>query len=244
LLTLQRAHLAIFKRWGGIPRRLRYDNMKTVVQSGQGPRAVWNPGFLGFARACGFKPEACHARSPFEKGKSESSIDYVRHNFFPGRQAGSLDSLQAQFDQWNREIARRRIHGTTYERPLDRFLKEQPLLLPLPRVLPEPVELAQGQVYKDCHFSFQGNRYSVPHRWAGSTVQVHAGADHLMVYAGGRPIARHQRLPKGAHRQVTDPQHYHGLFETADTRPWLKPVQAMVQKRDLSVYQALLDPSR
>lgn len=243
LLTLERAHLMVFRRWGGIPRRLRYDNMKTVVQSGQGIKAVWNPGFLGFARSCGFKPEACHVRSPFEKGKVESSIDYVRHNFFPGRQARSLEALQNQFDDWNKTIARRRIHGTTYERPLDRFLKEQPLLQGLPAVLPEPVELAQAEVYKDCHFSFQGNRYSVPHRWAGTTVQVHADEHHVTAFAQGRQVATHDRAAKGAHRQVTHPKHYQGLFDAPDTRPWLKPVHASVQKRDLSVYQALLDKS-
>lgn len=243
LLTLERAHLTIFRRWGGVPRQLRYDNMKTVVQSGQGQKAVWNPGFLGFARTCGFKPEACHVRSPFEKGKVESAIDYVRHNFFPGRHAGSLEGFQKQFDTWNHAIARRRIHGTTYERPLDRLLKEQPLLQALPAVLPEPVELAQVQVYKDCHFSFQGNRYSVPHRCAGTTVQVHAGQDHVTVYAQGRKIAAHPRMIKGAHAHVTDPRHYQGLFDTPDTRPWLKPVQAQVEQRDLAVYQALVDKS-
>lgn len=241
LLTLERAHVAIFKRWGGIPRRLRYDNMKTVVQSGQGIKAVWNPGFLGFARRCGFKPEACHVKSPFEKGKVESSIDYVRHNFFPGRKAGCVESMQRQFDEWNNRIARRRIHGTTHERPMDRFVKEQPLLQALPACLPEPVELAQAQVYKDCHVSFQGNRYSVPHRWAGSTVQIHASQDQVAIYAQGKQVATHRRMLKGAHRHVTDPKHYQGLFETADTRPWLKSVQALVQKRDLSVYKALVD---
>ena len=53
-LAWQTGHLALFTRYGGVPRRIRVDNVTTAVASGAGPTAVLNAAFTTFARACGF----------------------------------------------------------------------------------------------------------------------------------------------------------------------------------------------
>ena len=55
--------------------------------------------------------------------------------------------------------------------------------------------------------AYDGNRYSVPRRWAFEAVMVKAYVDRVEVVAGGQTIARHGRS-YGQGEQVLDPCHY------------------------------------
>src|SRR5262249_41611492 len=83
--TLIEAHENAFLAFGGTPRRALYDNRRTVVQDrhgyGQG-RHRSHPGFLDFARHCGFRPRLCAPYRAQTKGKVERFIRYLRHSFY------------------------------------------------------------------------------------------------------------------------------------------------------------------
>jgi len=58
-------HLHAFAYLGGVPRRLLYDNLKSVVLWRDAEEVVhWNPRFLDFADVAGFSPQACKPRRP------------------------------------------------------------------------------------------------------------------------------------------------------------------------------------
>jgi hypothetical protein len=60
--TLIEAHENAFLAFGGTPREVLYDNMRTVVLERHGygrGRHRFHPGFLDFARHCGFRPRLC-----------------------------------------------------------------------------------------------------------------------------------------------------------------------------------------
>jgi transposase len=60
-----RCHLHAFAYLGGVPRRLLYDNLKSVVLWRDAEDVVhWNPRFLDFADVAGFAPQACKPRRP------------------------------------------------------------------------------------------------------------------------------------------------------------------------------------
>lgn len=60
-----RCHLHAFAYLGGVPRRLLYDNLKSVVLSRDADDVVhWNPRFLDFADLAGFAPQACKPYRP------------------------------------------------------------------------------------------------------------------------------------------------------------------------------------
>src|SRR5207245_8452906 len=67
--------------------------------------------------------------APRPRGKVESGVKYLKGNFLPGRTFVDEQDLREQLDQWQREIADARIHGTTHERPTDRFAREQSALV-------------------------------------------------------------------------------------------------------------------
>jgi hypothetical protein len=58
-----------------------------------------------------------------------------------------------------------RIHGTTRERPLERFELERPLMQPLPRIAPDLGVWTQVTVHRDCHVQYEKSLYSCPSHW-------------------------------------------------------------------------------
>ena len=83
--TFCRMHRRALDFFGGVPRKIVYDNLKSVVLSHVGSVIQFNPRFLGFAGHYVFEPTAAPVRYPEYKGRVEASIKYIRHSFFYGR---------------------------------------------------------------------------------------------------------------------------------------------------------------
>jgi transposase len=82
---------------------------------------VWHPQFEDFARYYGFTPHACQPYRARTKGKVKNGVKYVKRNAMAGRRFTSWEDLNAWLERWSAKVADTRIHGTTYERPADRF---------------------------------------------------------------------------------------------------------------------------
>ena len=126
-----------FARFGGVPKELLFDQMRAVVLSDQrvgGGELVLNAEFLRFAAHWGFHPRACRPYRAQTKGKVERPIRYIRDSFFYGRAFANDEDLNEQASRWLEGTANVRRHGTTGERPVDRFERdERAVLRPLAR---------------------------------------------------------------------------------------------------------------
>ena len=126
---------AAFARFGGVPGELLFDQMRAVVLSDQrvgGGELILNPEFLRFAAHWGFLPRACRPYRAQTKGKVERPIRYIRDSFFYGRAFTNDEDLNEQALRWAEGTANVRRHGTTGERPVDRFERmEREALRPL-----------------------------------------------------------------------------------------------------------------
>jgi transposase len=143
LETLLSCHEHAFLAFGGVPREVLYDNMRTVVQErdryGHGQHR-FQTGFLDFARHCGFRPRLCRPYRAQSKGKVERFIRYMRGNFWlplASRMAAEglvVDAAAANLaaGRWLREVANARRHATTGEVPAERLELERPHLGPIP----------------------------------------------------------------------------------------------------------------
>jgi len=118
------AHERAFEYFGGHTREHLYDRPRTVCQGTAEGRVLWNATFRSFADYWGFEPRLCQPYRAQTKGKVESGVKYLRRNFLPGRTFVDDVDLDEQLRQWMTEIADQRIHGTTHERPIDRFVEE------------------------------------------------------------------------------------------------------------------------
>lgn len=126
---------AAFSFFGGVPKELLFDQMKSVITEDlrdQGERLVENAEFLRFAHHWGFRIRACRPYRARTKGKVERSVRYLRESFLYGREFLGDADLSEQTERWLSQVANVRIHGTTGQQPLERFLRdEQHLLLTL-----------------------------------------------------------------------------------------------------------------
>ena len=141
--TLIEAHENAFLVFGGTPREVLYDNMRTVVLERHGygrGRHRFHPGFLDFARHCGFRPRLCAPYRAQTKGKVERFIRYLRQSFYVplasrlAQEGLIVDRLTANLavKRWLREVANARVHGTTGEVPAERLAIERTQLQPIP----------------------------------------------------------------------------------------------------------------
>lgn len=142
--VLRACHEEAFFCFGGVPREVLYDNMKTVVLErnafGEGKHR-FHPGLWDIAKHFGFMPRLCKPYRAKTKGKVERFNRYLRYSFYYPlvsrlKQGGlSLDVATANIEvrKWLDEVANCRIHGETNERPCERLLIERQALLPLPQ---------------------------------------------------------------------------------------------------------------
>lgn len=141
LQTLLECQRRAFEYFGGVPARLLYDNMKTVVLErdayGAGQHR-FQPALWDFARHHGFLPRLCRPYRAQTKGKVERFIHYLRYSFFHPL-ASRLAPLLVDVAMANREVGRwldaianRRVHAGTGAIPQQRLDEERPHLRPLP----------------------------------------------------------------------------------------------------------------
>jgi len=154
LETLLSCHASCFAWFGGVPKQILYDNMKTVVleRDAYGPKQHrFTPGFLDFAKHYGFEPRLCRPYRAKTKGKVERMNGYLRRSFYVPLVA-KLTAMGLELDQttantevwrWLREVAEQRVHGTTKCVPALQLDKERPSLmaLPMPYGASKPAEL-------------------------------------------------------------------------------------------------------
>jgi len=199
-------HQRAFEHFGGVPQKILYDNLKTVVLHHVGSTVQFNPTFLGFAGRYLFEPTAAPPRYPEAKGRVEGAIRYIRHSFFYGRSFTSLEEVRAAAARWRDDVANARMHAATRERPADRILMERPRLRALP-AHSQPTELVVSAIVsKQASVRLDTNTYSVPHGLVGKTVLVRADQQSVRVIAEQSEVARHVRC-WDRRRAIEDPAH-------------------------------------
>jgi len=236
-----------FRRFGGVPREVLADNARPLVdRHDPATREVrFNARFHAFCRYWGVQPKACAPYRARTKGKDERGVGYVKHNAIAGRRFDSWAQLEAHLTRWMREVADRRRHGTTGERPIDRFeATEAAALAPL-NAKPPFVQLREltRRVHSDACVEVDTHRYSVPWRLIGETVRVQIAERQVRIYHGGEEVACHPEQT-GQRQRCIEPAHLEGIVarqRAVDTPSVpLSPVPEGKLQRPLSDYEAVV----
>lgn len=189
-----RGHEAAFDAWGGLPRVMVYDNLKSAVLDRRGDAILFNPRLVEFAKHYHFEIRPAAVARGNEKGRVERAIRYARSSFWPARTWHGLDDLNAQAEAW--------CVGEASERPWPddktktvamAFAEEQSRLLPLPASHGSTEERVEAKVGKTPYVRFEGNDYSVPHVLVRRTVEVRATLERVRVVSSGTVVADHAR---------------------------------------------------
>lgn len=217
-----------YEYFGGTTEEVLVDNQKSAVleHPANGP-VRFNERFVDLAGHYGFTPKACKPYRARTKGKDERMVGYVKHNFFERyRTFESFAHLNQLAEQWLKEEADQRIHGTVHEVVAERFLREQPALKALPKVRYDTSYFEWRRVSWDSYIDVRGNRYSVPAELVGQRVAVRIGLDDtLRIYQAETLVATH-RLRSKEQGWSTVAAHHNALWK-----------DLQVQQRPLTVYE-------
>lgn len=203
-----------FRHFGGVPRTLLGDNAKALVLGRDRETGVvtFHPSYLAFCRDWNVQPRACGPYRARTKGKTESGVKYVKHNGLAARAFESFAALEVHLAEWM-AVADNREHGTTHERPIDRFERDERASL---RALPaRPLVVRhrrlRRRVSNDAFVDIDTVRYSVPYRFVRTEVEVLVGDAVAEVFLGAERIARHHRSSE-PHARIVEPAHFDGLW--------------------------------
>jgi transposase len=221
-------HINAFDYFGGVPHKINYDNLKSVVLSRWGKNIRFQPRFIDFAGFYLFDPIPCNVRAAWEKGKVESAIRFVRSAFLEGREISSFAQLQKDAVDWMDNAANVRIHATTRERPVDRWEQERTQLYPVPSREFDTSLIRSVTATRQALVAFDANRYSVPHRLAGATLTLHAEKHVIHLFDDkGRQVAEHTRCYE-KYRVIENSVHYEGLLSERKKARQTKRVEAFL----------------
>ncbi len=164
------------------------------------------------------------------KGKVERSVWYVRQNFWPRiPDVITREELNTRVIVWAHERDQR-IHGTTFERPADRWAADFAGSSPYdPTRLWAFGEQFPRKVTRDAFVHWQGHRFAVPWTTAGKMVHVRRQSEtDIVIYHEAQELSRYT-VPHQPHQVV-------GADEWHKTPPPERiPGQPVARRRTLQV---------
>lgn len=208
-----RGHEGAFNAFGGIPRTILYDNLKSAVLERCGDAIRFNPTLLKFAAHYRFEPRPVAIYRGNEKGRVERAIRYVRDNFFAARVWRDLEDLNAQAACWCEGQATDRPCPEDRARTVGAVFQDETLkLLSIPDN-PYPCdEIEIVKVGKTPYIRFDLNDYSVPHHYVYKTLTVQASLTTVNILDGATLVAQHDRSFDKA-QQIESEAHIQKLAE-------------------------------
>ena len=207
-----RGHVCAFEALGGVPRRILYDNLKSVVLERYGDAVRFHPRQLELAGHYHYAPIPCAPYRGNEKGKVERTIRYLRDSFFAARRFTGLRDLNAQLATWISEVAmvRQWPGAKDNRRVVDVFGEEKPRLMPLPAGAFSTDVMRAVASGKTPYVRFDANDYSIPHTLVRKSLTLCASEDAVRILDGADEVARHVRsYDKG--RRFESEAHLAGL---------------------------------
>jgi len=211
--TCWEAHRRAFEFWGGVPRRITYDNDTVLVAAILGThRRRLTDGFLQLQSHYLFDTHFCGVRRANEKGVVEGLVGYARRNFLvPVPQVRDLEELNARLAEACRRDLQRKLRGRQL-RKQELLREDQAAFLPLPAGPFDACRKVSTTASSMSLVRFDENDYSVPVAYAHHPVVVKGYVDRVRICRFEQVIAEHPRC-WGRGEVCLEPLHYLALLE-------------------------------
>ena len=232
----------LYEELGGVPRRTTADNPKVFSLKADRYEPLLNPAFERFAGYYGTLIECLPPRDPQKKGKVERPIPYIRRllESYSGDR-NDIEAVSAHLTQKLR-IANARKHGTTQERPSERFRNEEQGALKCLPILPfEEEQYHEGTVRIDGHVRFQGKYYSVEEQYIRTQVTIIGNSRQVLIYQHGKLIETHERLTDRTRSKSTKRHHLKPWEQICDNPEGLKGLALKLGEFVHVVVEAILN---
>ena len=157
------AHDLAFKYFGGRTAEIVYDQDRVMIVSENSGDIIYTEVFERYRNYVGFTVRLCRGSDPESKGKIESVIKYIKHNFLSCRIYQGESRLNSDGLAWLERTANGTIHETTKMIPKVVFREEQKHLKPAPTLSSASTHTSTtAMVRKTNVVNFRQNRYAMP----------------------------------------------------------------------------------
>jgi transposase len=253
--TFHSCHIDAFHYFGGVPRTILYDNMKTAFIADTD--GVFHPqkSLMSLASHYGFAPERCRVRRPQTKGKVERTIGYLDNNFWMRVKDGDLeiDQLNEDVLRWIDSIKDNPIGGIGESRAA-RFERDRAELLSLPaRDLDVRLSIP-CTVNRESMITYETNRYSVSPELISRTVELRVERRYgqAEIFIEGQSIKSFVLAPAGSRAYILHDEDKKAIRERwrkdracredrAKRARSRRETDTMVSVRHPSVYDEVMD---
>ena len=196
------------------------DNTHVILASGIGPDAIITPEMEHFGRIYNTKFEAHWLDDPNRKGRVERPFHYIENNFIPGRKFTDWDDLNKQAEDWCTNISNPKYKRSLGMSPDAAYIIEKPYLSLLPPVAPPVYKSFYRVVNIEGYIQLDTNRYSVPQKLIGETLEVQKHWETVVIYNKQNKVAEHKRVLDKKDRRRTLPGHHPPLTrKTSNKEP-------------------------
>lgn len=184
-----------FEVFGGVPKVIVTDNMKTVMDEARTEHftGTINNKFAQFAQDFGFKVQPCIAGRPNTKGKVEAPMKLLDEiHAYQGR--FTFEELH-EFVQKLCARINQTFHQGTGKIPVFALKQEKNLLQPLPKSTIRDSYMIKHKLVKvntSGMISYKSNQYSVPAEYQGKTVGLQVYDNQIYVYHNMKLIVQHK----------------------------------------------------
>lgn len=240
--TWLECHRLGFESFCGAPEEVVVDNLKAAVLQASLADPVLSEPYSRFARHYDFLIHPCRPRTPEHKGKVESGVHYVKRNFIASEKVADIHDANEKVANWVSEEAGQRVHGTTFARPMQRFLDvERAALAALPATPYDLEQVVRATLHRDCHVQAKDGFYSAPHAYIGRVLDVYIHHHVVQIFDGTVLVTTHDRATfKG--QRITRMEHYpeeKAIYMTR-TRSWCQERAGRIGPCCLELVERLL----
>lgn len=239
-------HVKAFEYFGGVARRLTYDNLTTAVEKIlTGKNRQEQTSFLTFRGKYLFESHFCTPGAGHEKGGVEHGVGYVRRNYLvPLPKVESYAELNGYLQHCCLADDERTVQGESGKIG-EMWQKEQPYLRPLPQHGYDCCRQVEVTLTPYSQVIVETNRYSVPVEAARKQLVAKVYPFEVLIYRTDQttPLAVHERC-YGREQDIFDPLHYLPLLaQRPGAFEYAKPIKEWRTQWPL-VYEQLLTQLR
>ncbi len=237
-------HVHAFEFFGGTPKILRPDNLKSGVKKPNYYEPDLNPSYQELAEHYHVAVLPARVRKPRDKAHVENGVQNVERwilavlrdrTFFSIAEANrAIVPLLHELNQKEMQ------HLGKSRRQLFEEV-DQPALLPLPEHVYEFARWKNARVSIDYHVAFEGHYYSVPHTLVGQEVHLRVTEQLLQVFHREQQVAIHP-FNDAQGKFSTNPDHMpsHHKFVLNTDSDWLLREAAKVGPHTAAYMTAVL----
>ena len=211
--TFMEGHRRAFEEFGGVPKRISYDNSAiAVIEVLEGRERKLTKEFLRLQSHYLFTEHFCLVRRANEKGHVERLLGTARKRFLvPVPNVDSFETLNRHLlESCRRDLDERTRGRSGTKREL--LQDDSAAFLPLPQRPFEARRIETGTATSESLVRFETNDYSVPVRCAHRKVVIVATVDEVRFVYEDRLLARYPRC-WGREEVFFEPVHYLALLE-------------------------------